>query len=132
LKCGTCGLSGDGAPRLLAVGDFEGRARVWDLERMAKGALCSGRDQQPLFVTPTPQEGPQQIVNCIAALPHHFLLTGARDGRARLWDIRTAGGAAVAQVSFPESDCWAVTFGSSGADGPDHTASFIHGQLSTH
>lgn len=67
LKCATCELSDLSGPRLLAVGDFEGRARVWDVDRLSSGL------QQPVFEINQPDK---QIINSIAALPSNLLLTG--------------------------------------------------------
>ncbi|ELR13321.1 monad, putative [Acanthamoeba castellanii str. Neff] len=109
LKCGTFDLSTPSG-RLLAVGDFEGRVSVWDVERL--------QGERPLQTLFTIEGGHDQIVNSIDATPH-LLLTGSRDGRACVWDVRQRGKptAAVAELAFPESDCWAVTFSGASQEG---------------
>lgn len=40
--------------------------------------------------------------------------SGSRDGQACVWDVRQKSNAAIARLAFPDSDCWAVAFGSAG------------------
>ncbi|ELR13708.1 monad, putative, partial [Acanthamoeba castellanii str. Neff] len=64
LKCGTFDLSTPSG-RLLAVGDFEGRVSVWDVERL--------QGERPLQTLFTIEGGHDQIVNSIDATPHLLL-----------------------------------------------------------
>ncbi|XP_062128582.1 dynein axonemal assembly factor 10 [Drosophila sulfurigaster albostrigata] len=114
-KCGTFGASSM-RNRHLAVGDFEGRLQVLDLERP---------DMAVYNV-----KAHTGIINCIDAIGGTQLdcgapeiVTGSRDGAVRVWDIRQ-GQEPVVDISPPPQmgdginnsastrrDCWAVAFG---------------------
>ncbi|KAM7354781.1 dynein axonemal assembly factor 10 [Cochliomyia hominivorax] len=114
-KCGSFGASSL-RNRHMAIGDFQGRLQVLDLER----------PEIPVYNV----EAHSSIINCLDALGGKQvdcgapeIVTGSRDGSVKVWDIRQ-GNAPVVDMT-PESppvsqssinhkrDCWAVTFGDS-------------------
>ncbi|XP_067647810.1 dynein axonemal assembly factor 10 [Eurosta solidaginis] len=114
-KCGTFGASSL-RNRHMAIGDFEGRMQVLDLER----------PDLPVYNV----EAHKGIINSMDAIGGKQvdcgapeIVTGSRDGAVKVWDMRQ-GAAPVVDIS-PESikgdginrnerrDCWAVAFGDS-------------------
>ncbi|KAH8260891.1 hypothetical protein KR044_000020 [Drosophila immigrans] len=114
-KCGTFGASSL-RNRHFAVGDFEGRLQVLDLERP---------DMAVYNV-----KAHSGIINCIDAIGGTQLdcgapeiVTGSRDGAVKVWDIRQGQepvvdmspppqmGDGVNKAGLSRRDCWAVAFG---------------------
>ncbi|XP_054733224.1 dynein axonemal assembly factor 10 [Anastrepha obliqua] len=114
-KCGTFGASSL-RNRHMAIGDFEGRMQVLDLER----------PELPVYNV----EAHKSIINTIDAIGGKQMdcgapeiATGSRDGAVKIWDIRQ-GSQPVIEIS-PDAvkgdginrterrDCWAVAFGDS-------------------
>lgn len=114
LKCGSFGASSL-RNRHFAVGDFDGRLQVLDLER----------PDIPVYSV----QAHKAIINCLDAIGGKQIdcgapeiVTGSRDGSVKVWDIRQ-GNAPVIDMS-PEPigdasstgqsrDCWSVAFGDS-------------------
>ncbi|EDW19071.1 dynein axonemal assembly factor 10 [Drosophila mojavensis] len=113
-KCGTFGASSL-RNRHMAIGDFEGRLQVLDLERPEMAVYNV--------------KGHTGIINCIDAIGGTQLecgapeiVTGGRDGAVKVWDIRQ-GQEPVVDISPPAQmgdgvnrsnlrrDCWALAFG---------------------
>ncbi|TDG47638.1 hypothetical protein AWZ03_005936 [Drosophila navojoa] len=113
-KCGTFGASSL-RNRHMAIGDFEGRLQVLDLERPEMAVYNV--------------KGHTGIINCIDAIGGTQLecgapeiVTGGRDGAVKVWDIRQ-GQEPVVDISPPSQmgdgvnrsnlrrDCWALAFG---------------------
>ncbi|EDW70689.1 WD repeat-containing protein 92 [Drosophila novamexicana] len=113
-KCGTFGASSL-RNRHMAIGDFEGRLQVLDLEHPELAVYNV--------------KAHTGIINCIDAIGGTQLecgapeiVTGSRDGAIKVWDIRQ-GQAPVVDISPPSQmgdginrsnlrrDCWAVAFG---------------------
>ncbi|KAG4076788.1 hypothetical protein HA402_009134, partial [Bradysia odoriphaga] len=107
-KCGSFNASSVRRPQL-AVGDFDGRLTVFDLERTS----------EPTFQV----EAHKGIVNSIDAIGGATvtcgaaeICTGGRDGTVKVWDLRQNDGP-VACISTEQNadtrDCWCVAFGDS-------------------
>ncbi|XP_023298728.2 dynein axonemal assembly factor 10 [Lucilia cuprina] len=114
-KCGSFGASSL-RNRHMAIGDFQGRLQVLDLER----------PEIPVYNV----EAHSSIINCIDALGGKQMdcgapeiVTGSRDGSVKVWDIRQ-GQAPVVDMTpetstgdsnslNPKRDCWAVAIGDS-------------------
>ncbi|KAL5277501.1 WDR92 family protein [Megaselia abdita] len=107
-KCGTFGASSL-RNRFMAIGDFDGRLQILDLER----------PEIPIFNT----KAHNGIVNAIDGIGGTQIncgapeiVTGGKDGSVKVWDPRQ-NDEPVVDISPPESsssrDCWAVTFGDS-------------------
>lgn len=131
LKCCTFGHnasfsssssnSSGGPPPQVAVGDFAGSLRVFDLSRLAaveasaKHAL-SDVEAASLFHVSHAHES---IINAIDGA--HYagppeLVTGSRDGAVKVWDTRQSNKPVVALNPADPArarDCWAVRFGNS-------------------
>lgn len=109
LKCCSFGTSIPGE-RQLAIGDFNGNLRVFDVER----------PEDPIYQVKAHSE----IINALDSIGGSCgareIVTGSRDGAVKVWDLRqkdhpVANISAVSQGdSHKESrDCWTVTFGDS-------------------
>ena len=103
-KALRCATFSSGTARLLATGDFQGRLDIWNPESLQ-----------------APVEGVvahDELVNSIAeAGEGHRLVTGARDGRMRVWDSRKLARSVASMEGEPDGrshDCWAVTCSKSG------------------
>ncbi|XP_034656596.1 WD repeat-containing protein 92 [Drosophila subobscura] len=113
-KCGTFGASSL-RNRHIAIGDFEGRLQVLDMER----------PELPVYNV----KAHKGIINTIDAIGGNQvdcgapeIVTGSRDGAVKVWDIRQ-GQSPVVDISPPPQmgdginqssarrDCWAVAFG---------------------
>ncbi|XP_055902319.1 dynein axonemal assembly factor 10 [Eupeodes corollae] len=111
-KCGSFGASSL-RNRHLAVGDFNGRLQVLDLER----------PEVPVYNV----EAHKSIINSIDAVGGKQvdcgapeIVTGSRDGSVKVWDIRQGSAPVIDMTPEPSTDeksqtrdCWAVAFGDS-------------------
>jgi WD40 repeat protein len=70
---GAMSWSSDG--RLLAIGHWDGRVFVWDVERTRLTSVLYGHTHA--------------IAGCLFAPKGHLLVTGSWDGTSRLWDAST-------------------------------------------
>lgn len=117
IKCAT--LSGDRLEdRTVAVGDYNGVLSIIDLER------CSGNDtttngvSEEVFTV----QAHESMVNCMDSIGGSKLgygapeiVTGGRDGAARIWDPRVKHPVVSLESEKGSSsrDCWTVSFGNS-------------------
>ena len=134
IKCATFGASRV-AERHVALGDYNGRLTILDLERMSSGNSMSsngknGKKNEPNNNDPLYSvQAHEGIINAIDGIGgiHGFgngapeIVTGGRDGCVRVWDPRVSNPV----VSFEptqtqntqsgrereQRDCWAVAFG---------------------
>ena len=118
IKCATFGASRIG-DRKVAIGDYSGRLSMFDLE---KCSVAKGKEYPTQVFSAQAHTG---LINCIDGIGGTSvgngapeLVTGGRDGIARVWDPRVD----YPVVSFePDSgsanrDCWTVAFGNSNND----------------
>ncbi|XP_075159977.1 dynein axonemal assembly factor 10 [Haematobia irritans] len=112
-KCGTFGAASL-RNRHMAIGDFQGKLQVLDLER----------PDIPVYNV----EAHSSIINCIDAIGGKQIncgapeiVTGSRDGSVKVWDIRQGMAPVVDMTPEPNTkeanpfkrDCWVVAFGDS-------------------
>ncbi len=118
IKCTTFGASRL-EERTVAVGDYGGVLSIFDLDRCSDNS--AGKNKESVAEVFSVQAH-ESIINCMdgiggASVGHGApeIVTGGRDGAARVWDPRVN----YPVISFePEKgsalrDCWTVSFGNS-------------------
>lgn len=131
IKCATFGASRI-QDRTVAVGDYDGVLSMFDLEKCSSSSMNTSPSRVTKCDSSIKQSGDvfsvhahDGIINCIDGIGGSSigygapeLVTGGKDGTARVWDPR---------VNFPvvsfepdkgsaSRDCWTVSFGDSHSD----------------
>lgn len=115
----------------IAIGDFVGGLRVWDVERLLQlpqkfssiqaphhRVVLEEADLEDIYIFKVPRAH-DSIINAIDGARYSGppeLVTGSRDGAVKVWDMRQPQKPVIALEPADKGrarDCWAVRFGNS-------------------
>jgi WD40 repeat protein len=82
------------------LGDFQGTLSLWNLERLQENPLYSWKAHE-------------RLIHSIDVLDEMSIVSGSRDGSAKIWDLRTKSSLPVVKIDpeneIDRSDCWTVS-----------------------
>ena len=111
ISCATLGAAPTLSSKHLAYGDSQGNIRIVDLNQGVTGSLLEVKKAHKGIINAMDGIGSQN-----GGGGPHELVTGGRDGCAKIWDVRVANGKPVCSLE-PKTqnprDCWTVAFGNS-------------------